>query len=327
MNGAFVRRWIIMVGYRINTSDELYHHGILGQRWGKRNGPPYPLSGGAHSQREKKHGANGWSVEAKKEIKQTRKISSSNPTGENKKFNLTDKQKKAIKIGVAATATAVVVIGGMYLYKTGKLNGLIHKGKSSTGMVVGDVELPDTESVFKKMNKPDDLDSVLRSVNPSGEHNNCYNCVVGAISRLCGYDVTARPDTRNKKGFPFNDLCRIFNLDPTDDTQVRRIPRNGDFNKLTNKIIKNYKDGDAGAISCEVLNVKTGQYGGHTFNWKLNDGVVSFFDTQPGVDDKYIRLYYDKLLNKSKEISFARFVNTNEGIPEDILSRLTDFVE
>lgn len=36
------------------TPDELYHHGILKQKWGVRNGPPYPLSGGAYSPAEKK---------------------------------------------------------------------------------------------------------------------------------------------------------------------------------------------------------------------------------------------------------------------------------
>lgn len=30
------------------------HHGILGQAWGKRNGPPYPLKGGDYSAEEKK---------------------------------------------------------------------------------------------------------------------------------------------------------------------------------------------------------------------------------------------------------------------------------
>ena len=31
------------------------HHGIRGQKWGQRNGPPYPLSGGDYSAEEEKH--------------------------------------------------------------------------------------------------------------------------------------------------------------------------------------------------------------------------------------------------------------------------------
>lgn len=36
--------------------DVLEHHGILGMRWGARNGPPYPLGSGDHSSSEKKAG-------------------------------------------------------------------------------------------------------------------------------------------------------------------------------------------------------------------------------------------------------------------------------
>lgn len=35
-------------------SNELYHHGILGMKWGHQNGPPYPLRPGARSSAEKK---------------------------------------------------------------------------------------------------------------------------------------------------------------------------------------------------------------------------------------------------------------------------------
>lgn len=34
--------------------DYIAHHGILGQKWGKKSGPPYPLAAGSHSSSEKK---------------------------------------------------------------------------------------------------------------------------------------------------------------------------------------------------------------------------------------------------------------------------------
>lgn len=38
----------------MDSRNDLRHHGILGQRWGNRNGPPYPLGGGDYSQAERK---------------------------------------------------------------------------------------------------------------------------------------------------------------------------------------------------------------------------------------------------------------------------------
>lgn len=39
--------------YVLPTDQDIQHHGILNQRWGVRNGPPYPLSGGQYTKSEK----------------------------------------------------------------------------------------------------------------------------------------------------------------------------------------------------------------------------------------------------------------------------------
>lgn len=65
----------------------LEHHGILGQRWGKRNGPPYPLGASDHSAREKKAGwRKSLNKNRDKKCEKTKKFYNSSPYEKGKSF-------------------------------------------------------------------------------------------------------------------------------------------------------------------------------------------------------------------------------------------------
>lgn len=74
----------------------LEHHGILGQKWGVKNGPPYPLDANAHNSREKKA---GWrksldkgSSSKSEETKRKESVSNAKKTKAAAKQSLSDAQ-------------------------------------------------------------------------------------------------------------------------------------------------------------------------------------------------------------------------------------------
>lgn len=82
------------------SKDALAHHGILGQKWGKRNGPPYPLSDSAHSAAEKKAAS-------------------------------TDKNKKLAKIGAIAVASVLASYGSYKLSTSSFMRSMVLSGMNT----------------------------------------------------------------------------------------------------------------------------------------------------------------------------------------------------
>lgn len=104
---------------------ELCHYGILGQKWGRRNGPPYPLDREDHSEAEKKSLSKSLSGKRHEEMYYRKNNSEyDNVDNNQKKKGLTDEQKRLIKIGAIATGVALAAVGGAYVVKKSGLNPL-----------------------------------------------------------------------------------------------------------------------------------------------------------------------------------------------------------
>jgi hypothetical protein len=157
----------------VYVANELYHHGILGQRWGKKNGPPYPLGVSDHSASEKKA---GW----------RKSLSGSSDKKKEKRHGLTDTQKKILKYGAMAAGTCLVAYGTYKLYSG-----------------VGEI---DPETGFTLLRRKESSLESLRKCNPGlvrywsktknlelikGSTTNCMLCTTNYELRQRGFDVHA----------------------------------------------------------------------------------------------------------------------------------------
>ena len=139
-----------------NPKDYVEHHGIIGMKWGKKNGPPYPLSGPEHASVTKQASA---SEKAAAKARGGGEVASLNTENSGKgKKKLSAGQKAAIGAGIAAAAAGTAY--GVY-----RIN---HRGSSpylpSTKVLTGikrdkAIRMGDLKNLRRMSDK--DLDSKL----------------------------------------------------------------------------------------------------------------------------------------------------------------------
>lgn len=180
-----------MYGYQIIRETDLFHHGILGQKWGKQNGPPYPLDAKDHSSSEKKA---GWRKSLNK-IDSTKK----------KEYNLKEKskgnrklidedRKRLIKLGAGIAVGALAIGGAIYLTRSDKLQHLIINGKSEVNEMFGG-SAKSIPKIGKSMSHIDaKMVARINSGDRIGRDINCFHTSCGYIlNSLFGINCTALP--------------------------------------------------------------------------------------------------------------------------------------
>lgn len=260
----------------------LVHHGIKGQKWGVKNGPPYPLDASQKSYSEKRLArvhrakARGASEETNNEI-----VSDKDKRSTNKRFQLTDKQKRALKIGAAAAGTALLAYGAYRLIQADKLDSNVFLDSQ---LLRKTVEAADFDTQIKDDLKKINRGGMFGHAFLRGREVNCTSCSMAYEMRRRGYDVIAGhcSDGRSelqltqffKGNAKFNELhggYSFFKVRPTDE-------------ELSNAVdaLRSQGNGARGIIAGQFV-----RGGGHALAYEVHNNKVYFVEGQTG------RIYKD----------------------------------
>ncbi|MCD7958339.1 MAG: hypothetical protein LUF89_02150 [Ruminococcus sp.] len=295
--------------------NSLYHHGILGQKWGKKNSPPYLLDSADHSASEKKAGWRKSLDKSNAKVYNKSSKSSENDEKTKKKSSLSDKQKKALKIGAIAAGVALAAFGTYQLAKSGKLDGLIGQGKSVASSLLDDNETKDVvgniSNGLKKLSQPESISEAISHANPNrgnlNYNNNCTLCSIATFLRTQGYDVIA--GSTSGEGQILGGIVEecFKNAKVLDGTATKFGRSRQDAAEM---LVKHFGENASGV--CSVAWKDEGY--GHAFNWSIKDGIVSFFDGQKAYNNDLISARYWDLIDKNKLLTLARLDNAEPNV-------------
>lgn len=254
-----VRNWGIKKTVSYATSDYLEHYGITGQKWGVRNGPPYPLDKKSHD----------------------KVVSGNNQNGStNKRAGLIQE--------LALTAYALTLIGlRVYMkspaYKNKLQKNIDVRNRNLSKDLISDIA--DVDKKFSNDNMPKKIDgehsveSDMAAANPHynggvipGTSVNCTLCTVAYDMRRRGYDVTALASDSGT--YVEAMLPRIYDGAKEDKLSARN------WTDFYDAAAKKYPEGSRGEIHV------SGPFMAHSMAWEIRNGKFEILDAQRNVKVK-----------------------------------------
>lgn len=246
------------MSYKVTTTDELSHHGIKGQKWGKRNGPPYPLDASDKSASEKRLSANN-------KINKVSKNNSSKAGWNDLDSNVQD---TIIQLASLTLATATF---SLYNRAIVKVNKKKCDKKLEDLYDNRDIEkLEDIPKLKKKMSTEENMKKVNPDYPKYGATTNCMLCTTAMAMREKGYDVQANKNFGHLGYFEEN-IDKLWSSE-------------GSFKKIKAKkskdIINTLEKESDGSYGNLTVYWKLG--GGHSIFWKKEGSKVVIYDSQSG---------------------------------------------
>ena len=284
-------------------SGTLSHHGIKGQKWGQRNGPPYPLGAGDHSAAEKR-AASGGPSKSKKEKKPSSRSSGNGESVARKILN--QNGNKALSgmdpvtavyltyITAVVAATAAYAIHQNHIWKKDKQEHM----ESDVGNIQKKIKGShtadeDMAAINKGYADPDNL----------GAYMNCVLCSTAYDLRRRGYDIEAR---ETKVGRRPKDVAEYYNVNEKD--AVHKYKK---YDKFV-EALRNEPDGSRG-----ITLTGAGPYdSNHAMSWEKNNGRVTIRDCQSNT-------FYDSVanspVNKNSQITYHYIRTDNLDVNWDVV--------
>ena len=239
---------------------ELYHHGIKGQKWGVRR-----------FQKE-----DGTLTAKGKERYRENDSTTDEQAEKNRKKGLTDKQKKAIKIGAAVVGTALVAYGG---YKLSQVyTGAGSKLDPETGFRLIDKNMSDSDNLLavnpgriRFLSKQRNLEII------NGSSTNCMLCTTAYEFRKRGLDVHAGLEKTGRGYMPDDLFPKIFK-DYKGTTKIHPDALDLSRDSVLRNIEKYAESQGNGSRGNVIVWWKQG--GGHSMIWENINGKIVFKDGQ-----------------------------------------------